>query len=308
MTSLLNNIFFIKTNQRPILERLRKYMHFGRINTTSNTLLDASSNVMKQNKKEEADIEEIDMVMDNTISSQNEVINNTLTESNVDVVTHEPTVNIEPEPEHESQRKDFVSPKQQDTLFWCVYIAVHGYDEYMQISRNYGVKELEIKKKIADDIIASPYKMKHTNYKITKIMVQEILSELMTSQKSTSMLCLYSMAVHYNIRILIVDSTQKLLLEFLPDTSNTDVKTFVLYKDSYGKYKLDLEELSTDKVNDLKTKMICLENFTKPFKAISNYKLNELEEIAKKVGVYDETKKYKKNELYEEITHKCNWQ
>jgi len=308
MTSLLNNIFFIKTNQRPILERLRKYMHFGRINTTSNTLLDASSNVMKQNKKEEADIEEIDMVMDNTISSQNEVINNTLTESNVDVVTHEPTVNIEPEPEPESQRKDFVSPKQQDTLFWCVYIAVHGYDEYMQISRNYGVKELEIKKKIADDIIASPYKMKHTNYKITKIMVQEILSELMTSQKSTSMLCLYSMAVHYNIRILIVDSTQKLLLEFLPDTSNTDVKTFVLYKDSYGKYKLDLEELSTDKVNDLKTKMICLENFTKPFKAISNYKLNELEEIAKKVGVYDETKKYKKNELYEEITHKCNWQ
>jgi|UniRef100_A0A6C0H2S2 hypothetical protein len=306
MTSLLNNIFFIKTNQRPILERLRKYMHFGRINTISNTLLDASSNVMKQNKKEEADIEEIDMVMDNTISSQNEVINNTLTESNVDVVTYEPTVSSEPEPE--SQRKDFVSPKQQDTLFWCVYIAVHGYDEYMQISRNYGVKELEIKKKIADDIIASPYKMKHTNYKITKIMVQEILSELMTSQKSTSMLCLYSMAVHYNIRILIVDSTQKLLLEFLPDTSNTDVKTFVLYKDSYGKYKLDLEELSTDKVNELKTKMICLENFTKPFKAISNYKLNELEEIAKKVGVYDETKKYKKNELYEEITHKCNWQ
>jgi hypothetical protein len=308
MTSLLNNIFFIKTNQRPILERLRKYMHFGRINTISNTLLDASSNVMKQNKKEEADIEEIDMVMDNTISSQNEVINNTLTESNVDVVTYEPTVSSEPEPEPESQRKDFVSPKQQDTLFWCVYIAVHGYDEYMQISRNYGVKELEIKKKIADDIIASPYKMKHTNYKITKIMVQEILSELMTSQKSTSMLCLYSMAVHYNIRILIVDSTQKLLLEFLPDTSNTDVKTFVLYKDSYGKYKLDLEELSTDKVNELKTKMICLENFTKPFKAISNYKLNELEEIAKKVGVYDETKKYKKNELYEEITHKCNWQ
>jgi len=308
MTSLLNNIFFIKTNQRPILERLRKYMHFGRINTISNTLLDASSNVMKQNKKEEADIEEIDMVMDNTISSQNEVINNTLTESNVDVVTHLPTVSSEPEPEPESQRKDFVSPKQQDTLFWCVYIAVHGYDEYMQISRNYGVKELEIKKKIADDIIASPYKMKHTNYKITKIMVQEILSELMTSQKSTSMLCLYSMAVHYNIRILIVDSTQKLLLEFLPDTSNTDVKTFVLYKDSYGKYKLDLEELSTDKVNELKTKMICLENFTKPFKAISNYKLNELEEIAKKVGVYDETKKYKKNELYEEITHKCNWQ
>lgn len=306
MTSLLNNIFFIKTNQRPILERLRKYMHFGRINTISNTLLDASSNVMKQNKKEEADIEEIDTVMDNTISSQNEVINNTLTESNVDVVTHEPTVNIEPEPE--SQRKDFVSPKQQDTLFWCVYIAVHGYDEYMQISRNYGVKELEIKKKIADDIIASPYKMKHTNYKITKIMVQEILSELLTSQKSTSMLCLYSMAVHYNIRILIVDSSQKLLLEFLPDTSNTDVKTFVLYKDSYGKYKLDLQELSTDKVNELKTKMICLENFTKPFKAISNYKLNELEEIAKKVGVYDETKKYKKNELYEEITHKCNWQ
>lgn len=306
MPSLLNNIFFIKTSQTPILDRLRKYMHFGRNNIVSNNSFTAASfDNMKQNKKEEPDIEEIDRVIDNTNPSQNEIINNTFTESTIDIVPVESIAHIEPE--HEIRQTNFVSPKQQDTLFWCVYIAVHGYDEYMQITRNYGVKELEIKKKIADDIIASPYKMKHTNYKITKIMVQEILSELMTSQKDTSMLCLYSMAVHYNIRILIVDSTQKLLLDFLPDTSNTDVKTFVLYKDSYGKYKVDLEELSVDKVHEMKSTKICLENFMKPFKAISNYKLNELEEIAKKVGVYDETKKYKKNDLYDEITHKCTW-
>lgn len=198
------------------------------------------------------------------------------------------------------------SPNQQDTLFWCIYIAIHGYGEYSQISRNYGVKELEIKKQIAEHVTKNPYKMKHTNHKITKIMVQEILSELLTSQKDTSLLCLHSLCVYYNIHLLLVDSSQKLALEFLSDKS-VECPTYVLYKDTYGKYKINTESLTPEEASEFKSKMICLEHYDKPLRPISSYKCAELEEIAKKVGILNETKKYKKNDLYEEIVAACTW-
>jgi hypothetical protein len=61
---------------------------------------------------------------------------------------------------------EFISPTHQDSLFWCIYIAMHGYNDYLQVSRNYGVKELEIKQKIGNYIQSNPSKMKKTNIKI----------------------------------------------------------------------------------------------------------------------------------------------
>ena len=42
---------------------------------------------------------------------------------------------------------EYIVPKQQDSLFWCFFICAFGYDEYVMVNRNYGVKELEIKQK-----------------------------------------------------------------------------------------------------------------------------------------------------------------
>ena len=62
---------------------------------------------------------------------------------------------------------EYISPIHHDTLFWCIYIAIHGYNDYQQLSRNYSVKELEIKQKIGNYIQNNPSKMKNTNMKIT---------------------------------------------------------------------------------------------------------------------------------------------
>ena len=40
-------------------------------------------------------------------------------------------------------------PTQINSLFWCVFIAVHGYEEYIKVNHNYGAKELEIKQEIS---------------------------------------------------------------------------------------------------------------------------------------------------------------
>jgi hypothetical protein len=57
----------------------------------------------------------------------------------------------------------------------------------------------------------------------------------------------------------------------------------------------------------MKNKMICLESYLKPLKSISNYKVEELEELAKKMGIYENNKKYKKTDLYQEISEACTW-
>ena len=201
---------------------------------------------------------------------------------------------------------DIVSPTQHDTLFWCIYIVIHGYNDYLQIGRNYGVKELELKKLIGESIQSYPNQLKQTNYKITKVAIQEILSDLMTSQKETNMLCLIAMISYFKLNIIIVNSTNKLMLEFvcLPDIT---LPTYILYKDAYGKYSIKTTPIYKVEIEMMKSTMVCLENYIKPLKPISTYKIDDLIFIAKKVGIYNETDKPKKNELYEQINNNIMW-
>lgn len=216
-------------------------------------------------------------------------------------VIQEPIIETKPTPIVE-----FISPTHQDSLFWCIYIAIHGYNDYLQVSRNYGVKELEIKQKIGNYIQSNPSKMKKTNMKITKAAVQEILSELLTSVRETSFFSMIGMLVFYNINILIVDATGKKMLEFISDVDN-ELPTYVLHKDKFGKYKLQSEPISKDQVDQLKTTVFCLESYLKPLKTISSYHLEDLYKIANQIGIYNNNKKYKKPDLYQELCEALVW-
>ena len=61
----------------------------------------------------------------------------------------------------ETEKKDeYNLPCQKDTLFWCCYIAKHGYDEYKQIRNNYGTKQMEIQEKISKYIKENSFLLK----------------------------------------------------------------------------------------------------------------------------------------------------
>lgn len=216
-------------------------------------------------------------------------------------ITQQPILETNPTPIVE-----FISPTHQDSLFWCIYIAMHGYNDYQQVSRNYGVKELEIKQKIGNYIQSNPSKMKKTNMKITKAAVQEILSELLTSVRETSFFSMIGMLVFYNINILIIDATGKKMLEFVSDVDN-ELPTYVLHKDIFGKYKLQSEPLSRQQIITMKTTVFCLESYLKPLKTISSYHVEDLYKIAKQIGVYNDNKKYKKPDLYQELCEALVW-
>jgi hypothetical protein len=203
----------------------------------------------------------------------------------------------------EKEKPTLFSPTQPDTLFWCIYVAVHGYHDYMEIDRNYGVKELEIKKQIADSLQKDASKIKNTNVKVTKVAIQEVLSDLLTTQKETNHMCLLAMVAHYNINVILVEPTDRFYLEY---TTNAE-STFVLYKDTFGKYGMILESVPNDWLSEFRTNKIRLESYLKPLRAVSTYKTDELDTLMKRVGGFDESKKYKKPELYDLISESIRW-
>lgn len=256
-----------------------------------------------------------------TNENKDEIINNSIiSENENEMKSNEQEKQTEKEEvsqENNRQKEELYQPKQQDTLFWCLYIMKYGYNDYLQIDHNYGVKELDEKQQISKFMKENVMRIKNTNYKLTNVAIQEILSELLTSQKETSLLCLIVMIVYYNINVIIINETTKCILEFwcnkdrIPDINSSseesDALTYVLYKTENGKYKLQYENIGYFQINDLKEKYLVLESYNKYIKAISNYKVEELEDMAKKFGVFDETKKYKKAELYELVGKCCKF-
>lgn len=221
------------------------------------------------------------------------------------LVSNPPLLQVAPPQTKPIPKTDFMNINKNDTLFWCLFIAKYGYQEYTMVDRNYGVKELEIKSKVADFIRSNAIKMKMTNYKMTKVLLQEIMSDLMTTQKHTSIYCMIAMIVYFEINVVIVDSKSKFMWEFISnkevENENT-IQTFLIKKDDSCKYLLKEEPITKEELNRMKKETICLENFMKPIKSMSAYNVIELHILADKMKiVYDKSKKMKKEDLYREI-------
>jgi hypothetical protein len=197
-------------------------------------------------------------------------------------------------------------PFHRDTLFWCLYIAHYGYNDYIVIERNYGLKELAVKSLVAEFLKSNPNVLKSTNYKITKTATQEILSDLLTTQKETDMNCLLAIIAYFHINVIMIDNTERILLEFTSDKDD-QIPTFLIKKDASIKYHIKMTPLSTDEIQEIKSNKICLENYMKPMKPASAYKVADLESLAKSIDIDISQKKYKKNELYELIYNTIQW-
>jgi hypothetical protein len=60
-------------------------------------------------------------------------------------------------------------------------------------------------------------------------------------------------------------------------------------------------EYQEQKMEEILTNLFCMEQIDRPLKAITNYKIDELEAIAYKLNVDYTTSKLKKQELYNAI-------
>jgi hypothetical protein len=200
---------------------------------------------------------------------------------------------------------EYKKPKQKDTLFWCLYIAKYGYDEYTEIQTHYGTKQLEIQQKIGNYIRNNMVLLKNVNTRITKAAAQEILSELLTDSKTTSMHVLYAYAIYYNMNLILLHPSTEYYLEIQSDTME-DVDTYLLQKDDRQQFSIRESPLTEQEYKEIVGTKYRLESHLRPLKAIGNYKVDELYEVAEKVKM-DLTVKRTKPELYNAITEKIKW-
>jgi len=216
----------------------------------------------------------------------------------------------EPVPEPLTERvhiQETITPNHPDSLFWCIYILAHGYSDYIQIVRNYGVRKLEVNKEVMQYMQANMGKFQETNVKMTKIAGQVTLSELLSVKPITSLNCALSMCIYYKFNLYLADANKIGLLKLLANVDG-EYPTYVIYKGDNGIYSVDIEQLNREKITEIETIKICLDSSVRPLKAISHYKTEELVELAKRLHFYDSNIKYKKADLYKEISEILAWQ
>ena len=223
-----------------------------------------------------------------------------------------PSIAISPEQTRPAKR--VVIPNKGDTLFWCVYICHYGEDTYLAIGNKYGNAEIAEKKKIMEFLKSNKCALKNVNRKITLSAVQEIMSDLMTNVK-TSLQTVVALSVFYKKNIMILNECNKTYIEYLFDLSqksDTDqsetiptTKWLVIQYTENKQYGVISDE-ETD-VSNYCNKYIHIENYDKPLKGISTYKMSELTAIASNIPELTKEGKWTKPELYGKLWHHCLW-
>ena len=195
-----------------------------------------------------------------------------------------------------------VVPENNDHLFWCCYIGYYGLEKYNELKHRSGNIGMAEKQKISEHFKVAPNVLKNINQKMTKARAQEIMSEIMVNEK-ISLNALPAFALYYKMRILIIKEDRIYL-----DISNREKdydKTILLRKTKDKTYALDLNA-NHEKIAKIEENCILLFSNEKPLKAISNFKMDELKDLADRVNIEVEDK-VSKTELYGLISRKCIW-
>ena len=207
----------------------------------------------------------------------------------------------------ETPTEEYIQPKQKDSLFWCIFIAKHGYQEYLEIQNHYSSRQMDLQKKICNYVKDNTHLLKTVNIRITKAMVQEIISDLMTEIKKTSIYVLYAYAFYFQLNIVIMHPNEKCFLKVFTEDENFENTIILLQKNEHEQYTLLNDNLSLQEYIDLFNNKFCIENHIRPLKTISNYKVFDLDEIAEKLDLDFEDKPMRKQEKYDEITKLIKW-
>jgi len=196
--------------------------------------------------------------------------------------------------------RKFFYPKEKDTLFWCYYINKYGIDKYFDNKKRSFVVEHDYKISIIEKIQNMKDELKLN--KIKKLVVED---ELMNRAKiEIASIKLLMLLDNENLLLIKKNCYQKIVfnrdkLELSVDNYNVifcDVDNYYLQKN-----------LNDRELVDIINKSYEIDNFDKPLKGISSYKLDELHEICKKLNIELSSnlgKNKTKQILYTEILEK----
>ena len=200
-------------------------------------------------------------------------------------------------------------PKQNDKLFWCFYIFLHGKVDYDYVTH---VFEVEKKMKIE---AASKLRDMKAMLRTHKLKYTDVEKELVNSPKITikglhALCILYKVSITYisgNIYYILGNTNEDASYKNCLITAHTSQNT------SSGSHKqCNLQIGAQLDANDTYIKNICqskirIKNYNKPMLSIASYTLPILHDMAEilHINLYNDSGKKKlKKEIYQEVSEK----
>ena len=183
----------------------------------------------------------------------------------------------------------FFYPNVNDTLFWCYIIKMYDMKEYdVNNTNRFSYEKM---KKI--ELIETVRNNKDTLKKL-KIKKADVESELVyNSNMSISTFIIVMIMNKFNV----IYYNDKCYYEI---SGIGDKNDLIIINKKNNKYGISMDNESIN-INEIRSNRLIIENINKPLKAISNYKLAELQDMCKKLKIKivdDNDKKYKKKDLY----------
>jgi len=184
-------------------------------------------------------------------------------------------------------------PREKDSLFWCFFIMKNGMTDYEMLEHRNFIVEKKIKIEYVEQLRKTKQLVK--SYKLATLTHVE--SKLANDDK-IDVQTMLTMCVLENINVMFIKkhTYYELLM-------NDGDEFHIIH--CLDKYKFGYEVGSKIKSEQYKSTLFRIDNFDKPLKSISSYKLPDLVDICKKLNidtVNTETNKQKnKSDLYESI-------
>lgn len=193
-----------------------------------------------------------------------------------------------------SKSKRF-TPEEKDAWFWIYYILKYDILQYTSQKQHFIKKQNEINENIEllskDETIKSRWK----RYGLKK---SDIYSSILNDSE-LSIDAFIGLAIMYNWNVRIIQNL--CYIEIHENVTDNTFHTIEIYEKNKTKRPYIVWDSS---VIFQKDKYILVKSFSKPLKAISNYKLADLQQIA---GILKlDISKKKKADLYSEIRSKLN--
>ena len=226
-------------------------------------------------------------------------------------------------PNNNNNKPTSFKPGLRDSVFWCMYVAIHGescYQSHIKSGTNMINLMMNEKKAISDHFNNNSTLLKNSNQKLTLAKINEIKCNLMTKPVMDSVESFIPCSIYYGRPIYVYFEEIHSYLKFadknyVSDNDNTDNDNsdkdennnihydpnviLIMVKDQ----KTILEtNVSTFMKN--KDSLFHIQHYDKILSGVSNYKTDEIREIYKKV--FGEDADLKKPEYYEKVLVKIS--
>jgi hypothetical protein len=192
---------------------------------------------------------------------------------------------------------NFFYPKEKDQLFWCFFIIQNGFEKYEYPDATSFVNEKTTKFKLIEHMRHNKQQLKSKKIKNIKEDVEDELA----NKQTIGMKTFIALCISHNINIMYIHKRK--CFEIIFDEQSPMYVVHCSNNADSSAYKYCYQQnVTKEQLEIYRTEYFNWESFDKPLKAMSSYKLDELTELAKKLGLSEngcDLSKKTKKDLYE---------